>query len=75
MLQLIPLLVESLDQREVVLLLSTLDILQDLMESKHLVLEEHIQTFLPRFLKLARFPDSLVSLELALITNLITIRN
>lgn len=56
---LIPLLVESLDQREVVLLLSTLEILQDLMESKQPVLEEHIQTFLPRFLKLTRFQDSL----------------
>jgi DNA repair/transcription protein MET18/MMS19 len=57
--ELIPLLVESMEQREVVLLLSTLEILQDLMESKQPVLEEHIQTFLPRFLKLTRFPDSL----------------
>ena len=66
---------ESLDQREVVLLLSTLELLQDLMESKQPVLEEHIQTFLPRFLKLTRFSDSLVSLELDLIINLITTHN
>jgi hypothetical protein len=39
------------------------------------VLEDHIQTFLPRFLKLTRFSDSLVRLELDLITNLITTHN
>ncbi|PNF31558.1 hypothetical protein B7P43_G00763 [Cryptotermes secundus] len=57
--ELIPLLVESLEQSKVVLLLSILEILRDLLESKHSVLEGHIQTFLPRFLKLTRFQDSL----------------
>lgn len=59
LLELIPLLVESLGHSKVVLLLSILEILCDLLESKHPILEGHIQTFLPRFLKLTRFQDSL----------------
>ena len=55
-----PLLVESLAQADVVLLLTCLETLADLLEFKQQLLEDHINTFLPKFLQLSRFKDSMV---------------
>ncbi|XP_066992014.2 MMS19 nucleotide excision repair protein homolog [Anabrus simplex] len=55
--QMVPLLVESLDQSESLLLLTTLETLESILEEKHNALEDHLQTFIPRILNLAQFPD------------------
>ncbi|KAJ9581007.1 hypothetical protein L9F63_023818, partial [Diploptera punctata] len=55
-----PLLVESLKQTDVVLLLTCLNTLDGLLAERHQILEEYINTFLPKFLLLSRFKDSMV---------------
>ncbi|XP_069704917.1 MMS19 nucleotide excision repair protein homolog isoform X1 [Periplaneta americana] len=55
----VPLLKEALEQTEVVLLLSAMQTLSDLLESKQSALEDHIHTFLLHFLRLTKFKDSM----------------
>ncbi|PSN34715.1 hypothetical protein C0J52_21192 [Blattella germanica] len=57
--EMVPLLVELLAQTEIVLLLTTLETLDELLQTKQPILEQHVYTFLPRFLLLTRFKESM----------------
>ncbi|KAK7867176.1 hypothetical protein R5R35_008373 [Gryllus longicercus] len=57
--KMVPLLVESLQQSEAVLLVTTLDTLHSVLKNSDLALQHHLQTFIPRILILTTFQKSM----------------
>ena len=61
--QLLPLLLESLDTEDTGLCLSTLEGLHSLVEATPTAVTDHVPTLVPRLLKLAKVPESMVTIS------------